>query len=237
MFTPNLKNYLIPLEIIYRNGLPEGSSVFKRLAQGKITLKDLGLDHYPKPGEKLSKPIFDVSTKLEETDRYVTWAEAQKIAGLTDNEIEEMKNVLTKVNDIITAVASRAGLENEDGKIELAFDPERRLMVVDVVGTLDECRFTYSGLHVSKEVARKFYRKTKWYKDVEEAKRKAEAQGIKDWRNICRSKPPPLDQRLKRLISEMYMAAANELTNRQLFETPTLAEVIEKYRKYLEENL
>ena len=237
MFTPNLKNYLIPLEIIYRNGLPEGSSVFKRLAQGKITLKDLGLDHYPKPCEKLSKPIFDVSTKLEETDRYVTWAEAQKIAGLRDNEIEEMKNVLAKVNDIITAVASRAGLENEDGKIELAFDPERRLMVVDVVGTLDECRFTYSGLHVSKEVARKFYRKTKWYKDVEEAKRKAETQGIKDWRNICRSKPPPLDQRLKRLISEIYMAAANELTNRKLFETPSLAEVIEKYRKYLEENL
>ncbi len=30
MFTPKLKNCLIPLEIIYRNGLPEGSSVFKR---------------------------------------------------------------------------------------------------------------------------------------------------------------------------------------------------------------
>ncbi|MGW8289057.1 MAG: phosphoribosylaminoimidazolesuccinocarboxamide synthase, partial [Candidatus Bathyarchaeia archaeon] len=27
-YTPNLKNCLIPLEIIYRNGLPEGSSVF-----------------------------------------------------------------------------------------------------------------------------------------------------------------------------------------------------------------
>ena len=53
MYTPKLKNCLIPLEIIYRNGLPEGSSVFKRLEQGKITLKDLGLDHYPKPGEQL----------------------------------------------------------------------------------------------------------------------------------------------------------------------------------------
>src|SRR5665648_1006147 len=39
-----LKNCLIPLEIIYRNGLPEGSSVFKRLAQGKVTLQDLGLN-------------------------------------------------------------------------------------------------------------------------------------------------------------------------------------------------
>ena len=49
VYTPNLKNCLIPLEIIYRNGLPEGSSVFKRLEQGKVTLKDLGLDHTPKP--------------------------------------------------------------------------------------------------------------------------------------------------------------------------------------------
>jgi phosphoribosylaminoimidazole-succinocarboxamide synthase len=72
-YTSALKNCLVPLEIIYRNGLPEGSSVFKRLAQGKVTLKDLGLDHQPKSGETLAKPIFDVSTKLEETDRYVTW--------------------------------------------------------------------------------------------------------------------------------------------------------------------
>jgi phosphoribosylaminoimidazole-succinocarboxamide synthase len=28
LYTPSLKNCLIPLEIIYRNGLPEGSSVF-----------------------------------------------------------------------------------------------------------------------------------------------------------------------------------------------------------------
>jgi len=31
VYTPKLKNCLIPLEIIYRNGLPEGSSVFNRL--------------------------------------------------------------------------------------------------------------------------------------------------------------------------------------------------------------
>ncbi|MEM3640555.1 MAG: phosphoribosylaminoimidazolesuccinocarboxamide synthase, partial [Candidatus Bathyarchaeia archaeon] len=34
VYTAKLKNFLIPLEIIYRNGLPEGSSVFKRLEQG-----------------------------------------------------------------------------------------------------------------------------------------------------------------------------------------------------------
>jgi len=40
-YTPSLSNYLIPLEIIYRNGLPEGSSVFKRLEQGEITIEEL----------------------------------------------------------------------------------------------------------------------------------------------------------------------------------------------------
>jgi phosphoribosylaminoimidazole-succinocarboxamide synthase len=234
-FTPNLKNCLIPLEIIYRNGLPEGSSVFKRLEQGKVTIKDLGLDHHPRPGERLIKPIFDVSTKLEEADRYVTWEEARRIAGLTTQEVVAVKAVLSKVNDAISRIASHAGLENEDGKIELAFDDERRFMVVDVVGTLDECRFTYGGVHVSKEAARQFYKKTSWYGDVEEAKKAAEKQGAKDWKALCKSQPPKLDATLKNVISEMYMAAANELTDRKLFDVPRLAEVIKKYREYMSE--
>jgi phosphoribosylaminoimidazole-succinocarboxamide synthase len=232
VFTPSLKNYLIPLEIIYRNGLPEGSSVFKRLEQGLITIKSLGLDHYPKAGEKLKKPIFDVSTKLEEGDRYVSWVEAQKIAGLTDGEVDRVKALLLKVDETITQMAAKAGLENEDGKIELAFDPFRRLMVVDVVGTLDECRFTYDGLHVSKEIARQYYRKTEWYRDVEEAKKKAKEEGVEDWKKLVKNKPPKLDQKLEIIISEMYLATANELTKKKMFAVPKLADIIKEYEKY-----
>lgn len=232
MYTRTLRNSLIPLEIIYRNGLPEGSSIFRRLEQGLITIKELGLDNYPKPGGKLKKPIFDVSTKLEEGDRYISWAEAQQIAGLTDEELKEIKSLLLTVDDTITEIAANAGLENEDGKIELAFDPLRRLMVVDVVGTLDECRFTYNGLHVSKEIARQFYKKTEWHKDVEEAKRIAKDNGIEEWKTLCKLQPPKLDPELKTIISEIYMAAANALTNRQLFDVPNLAEIVKKYREY-----
>jgi phosphoribosylaminoimidazole-succinocarboxamide synthase len=235
VYTSNLKNCLIPLEIIYRNGLPEGSSVFKRLEQGKVTLNVLGLDHYPKPGETLAKPIFDVSTKLEETDRYVTWTEAQKIAGLTDKELVDVKSVLLKADETITEAARNAGLKNEDGKIELAFNEKRGLMVVDVVGTLDECRFTYGGVHVSKEIARQYYKKTNWYLDLEEAKKTAEAKGVKDWKALCKSQPPKLDQQLKLVISEMYMSAANELTKHKLFDAPKLASVIEEYKEYMGE--
>lgn len=230
MYTPNLTNFLIPLEIIYRNGLPEGSSVFKRLEQGQLTIQELGLNRYPKAGDRLSKPIFDVSTKLEEKDRYLSWKEARETAGLSVDEVEEVRELLFKVNKIITQVAMKADLENEDGKIELAFNPQRRLMVVDIVGTLDECRFTFEGLHVSKEIARQYYRKTSWYKDVEEAKRKAEAEGIKDWKSICRSQPPKLDPELRSVISKMYMAAANEVTEHKFFEVPPLTDVIDRYK-------
>jgi phosphoribosylaminoimidazole-succinocarboxamide synthase len=233
VYTPQLRNCLIPLEIMYRNGLPEGSSVFKRLEQGQVTVKDLGLDHYPKAGERLKKPIFDVSTKLEEKDRYVTWEEAKGLAGLTYGEVVEIQNWLLKVDKTITEIASKADLVNEDGKIELAFDPLRKLMVVDVVGTLDECRFTYNGLHVSKEVARQYYRKTEWFRDVEEAKKKAEKEGIEDWKKLCKTQPPKLDPTLKSIISQMYMATANELTRKNMFDVTDLANIVEKYRKYV----
>ena len=233
LYTSNLKNCLIPLEIIYRNGLPEGSSVFKRLEQALVTVEDLGLDHYPKAGERLKKPIFDVSTKLEEGDRYVSWAEAQRIAGLTEKEVAEVKGLLLKVDDLITQLAADAGLVNEDGKIELAFDPLRRLMIVDVVGTLDECRFTYDGLHVSKEIARQYYRRTDWFRDVEEAKKKAEKEGVEDWKKLVKTKPPKLDPTLRTIISQMYTTTANELTKRRIFDVSDLAKVIEKYLDYI----
>jgi phosphoribosylaminoimidazole-succinocarboxamide synthase len=231
-FTPNLTNFLIPLEIIYRNGLPEGSSVFKRLREGTITIEDLGLDHYPKPGERLTRPIFDVSTKLEEADRYLTWEEAREISGMTTEEIDDAKTTLLKVDNLTTQIALKADLENEDGKIELGFDPQRKLMVVDVVGTLDECRFTYEGMHVSKEIARRFYRNTRWYKDVEDAKKRAEEEGTKDWKRLCRSNPPKIDVELKNLISQMYMAVANAITERNMFEVPDLADIFERLRRY-----
>ena len=235
VFTHDLVNFLVPMEIMYRNSLPEGSSIFKRLKNGQISYGDLGLDHHPKPGEKLEKPFFDVSTKLEEKDRYVTWSEAQRIASLTDEEVEEIKDKLSHTNNLISKIAARANLQNDDGKIELAFDGNRKLIVVDVIGTLDECRFTYEGFHVSKEIARQYYKKTKWYKDVEEAKREADIKGIKDWKSLCRSQPSKLDPSLKKIICDMYMAAANECTGLNLFDVSNLTSIIKEYRGYLSE--
>jgi phosphoribosylaminoimidazole-succinocarboxamide synthase len=236
VFTSEFTNFLIPLEVIYRNGLPEGSSVFKRLESGDIDYTSFGLDHYPNPGERLEQPIFDVSTKLEERDRYITWKEAQAMAKLKDLELDEIKKVLSDVNNLITEIAKKADLANEDGKIELAYGPNRVLMLVDVIGTLDECRFTYNEIHVSKEIARQFYKTMEWYRDVENAKKIAKVQRIRDWKKLCKSKPQNLDPELKEIISQMYTSTANAFLGKNVFDSPKLEDVVNSYKGWLESN-
>ena len=75
-YNANLSNILIPLEVIYRNSLPAGSSVFRRLEKGSLSLAEIGMDKMPQPGMVLDNPILDASTKLEVTDRYMSWKEA-----------------------------------------------------------------------------------------------------------------------------------------------------------------
>lgn len=222
-------NFLIPLEIIYRNSLPEGSSIFRRLKEGSLKLSALGLKKMPLPGMVLEKPFLDVSTKLETSDRYISWEEAKNIANLTNDRISEIKRTLFLINEIITKEVSKAGLKNEDGKVEFGIDEKQNLIVVDALGTLDECRFTLDGSQISKEIARTFYRTTPWYENVESAKKKNRIE----WKKLVEILPPLLPVRLKNLISLLYQASANEITGRKWFkDIPLLKEIIEEIKKF-----
>lgn len=223
-------NFLIPIEVIYRNYLPEGSSVFKRIQRGEISPADLGLTQMPVPNQKLDKPILDVSTKLEITDRYMNWDEAMKISGMNENELQSLKQLTLTINSLITQEFSRIGLINEDGKIELGFDSNRNLIIVDVLGTLDECRFTYEGLPVSKEIARIYYRNTDWAKAVDEAK----AKDRQHWKEICTIQPPHLPERLVMLISQLYRICTNLITGKEWFAgVPSLDTIVGEIKKEL----
>lgn len=215
-------NMLIPLEIIYRNSLPEGSSIFKRLHEGQITLENIGLKDIPQPGQVLDIPIIDVSTKLESTDRDITWKEAQNIAALTDKELRQIKDAILKINEIISGEVVKLRLINNDGKMEFGFNEHRELIVVDVIGTPDECRFTFDGIAVSKEMARIYYRNTDWFKKVNEAKKKDPVK----WKEYVGSNPPHMPERLVELISGLYQSFCNELTKRKWFDVPTLKDII-----------
>ncbi len=212
-FKSERTNFLIPLEVIYRNSLPEGSSVFKRLKLGTLKLEALGLKEMPAPGTMLATPLFDVSTKLESTDRYLSWNEAKDIAGLSEQELQDLKKAVMDIDNLLTKEAGKAGLVNEDGKVEFGFDENRNLMLLDTVGTLDECRFTFNGLPVSKEILRKHYRGGAWHNEVEDAKKNG---GI-EWKRLVKSRPNPLSPELKQLASDMYKSACNELTGREWF--------------------
>jgi phosphoribosylaminoimidazole-succinocarboxamide synthase len=228
IFKKEKNNFLIPLEIIYRNYLPEGSSVFKRLKEGSLKIDDLGLNNIPFPGQKLEKPIIDFSTKLEVNDRYLKKDEARDISGLSLEEFNKLIELTLKIDEMITKEGERIGLINEDGKIEYAFDFERNIMVVDVIGTLDECRFTYNGIPISKELARIYYRKTNWYKEIENAK----AKDRFNWKKYV-SPPPPLTKELKNLISSIYMSYTNEITNKEWFNTLPLKDLLKKIKEIL----
>jgi len=224
-------NCLIPLEVIYRNSLPAGSSVFKRLKKGTLSLADLGLNQLPEPNTILPAPLLDCSTKLEATDRYLSWEEARQISGMNPAEINGLKSATQSINDLITRQAHAVGLFNEDGKIEFAFTLNRNLMVVDVLGTPDECRFTADGIPVSKEVARIFYRKTAWFTDVEAAKQKDPV----NWKQYVKTQPPKLPKRLYELISHLYKASCNEITQRRWFSVPALSTILQYIKEQIED--
>lgn len=223
-------NFLVPLEVIYRKSLPEGSSVFKRLREGNLKLEKLGLKEMPPPGQILDNSFLDVSTKLEASDRYLSWDEVKEIAYLKDNEINEIKRITLLVNKLIIGEAEKIGLKYEDGKIEFGFDEDRNLLIIDVLGTLDECRFTYEGMPVSKEIARIYYRKTPWYQVVLEAKKK----DLLNWKKQVSFNPSPLPDRLKELISMAYCAFTNEITGRVWFpKIPAMKEILEEIISFI----
>jgi len=233
IYKKETSNFLIPLEVIYRNYLPEGSGLLKRLREGKVTIENLGLSQMPQPGQRLEKPVVDLSTKLEATDRYLSWEEAGTLADLTERELEEIKRITLLVNDIITREVNRLGLLHEDGKVEFGFDESRGLLMVDVLGTPDESRFSFNNIPVSKEAARIWYRKTDWFQDVEEAKKRDRLS----WKGLVKSKPPALPLRLAELIAYLYRSFCNELTGRRWFPSPSLKDILSELNSLISADL
>ena len=65
-----------------------------------------------------------------------------------------------------------------------------------------------------------------------EAKKKAEKQGVKDWRQLVKTQPPKLDTKLRDAISKIYMSASNDLTGKKIFPVTKLAEIVETFRQF-----
>jgi phosphoribosylaminoimidazole-succinocarboxamide synthase len=219
-------HYLVPLEIVFRNAVPVGSSLRKRTDPA-----DLGLayDEWPDEPVSLPDPVVEFSTKYEEQDRYLGDDEADRIAGRAS--LTDLRDVALAVNRVVTDRAAETGFAHEDGKIEcLWMDGEVR--VADVAGTFDENRFSYDGQQVSKEVVRQFYKRfdPEWVDAVSEAKSQADAEGVADWRPLCESEPDSLPADVRQAVADLYAAGTNAYTGGSWFDAPEIADAVDAVR-------
>ncbi len=220
------ENYLIPLEVIFRNTVPLGSSLRSRADPEAF---GLGYTEWPDEPVDLPDPIVEFTTKYEESDRYLSRENADFVAGPAD--IDTLESIAREVNEVVTETAAAAGLTHEDGKIEcLYYDGEIR--VADVVGTFDENRFAHEGQQLSKEVIRQYHKRTQpeWVEAVSAAKARAKADDVADWRELCDVDPDPLPPHVVDAAREMYTAGTNAYLGRDLFDAPPIEDAVAAIR-------
>ncbi len=220
------ENYLIPLEIVFRNTVPVGSSLRRRRDPGEF-----GLDYEKWPDEAvdLPDPVVEFSTKYEEQDRYLDREAADRIAGKAS--VDALEELALAVNHVVTERAADGGFVHEDGKIECLYH-RGTIKVADVVGTFDENRFSYDGQEVSKEVVRQYYKRAdpEWVAAVGDAKAAADERGVADWRTLCDVGPDPLPEDVVRAVADMYAAGANAYTGSEWFDAPDVDAAVDAVR-------
>jgi phosphoribosylaminoimidazole-succinocarboxamide synthase len=217
------ENHLIPLEIVFRNTVPVGSSLRSRADPADF---DLDFDTWPDEVVDLPEPVVEFSTKLEESDRYLDRSEADRIAGPVD--VDRLEDLALTVDEVVTDRADEVGLVHEDGKIE-CFYYDGEVRVADVVGTFDENRFSYDGQEVSKEVIRQYHKRTQpeWVEAVAAAKDRAKTEDVADWKALCDHEPEPLPEHVVDAARDLYTAGTNAYVGRDLFDAPPLSEAVE----------
>lgn len=210
---------LVPLEVVFRFGAPEGSSFLSRVEENPNYAQTFGFAETPRAGEMFPYPIVEFFTKLEPTDRFLTVEEAKQVAALTQAELDGLVAMSTLLALRLKDLFSPLGLELWDGKFEFAFTPgtsgERSFMLVDSIGP-DELRLMGpSGVHFSKEFLRRVYRGGAWYQAMEKAKKLAKERGEKDWKKICREElkeaPEKLSAKALEAARLLYPSLANGL--------------------------
>ena len=171
-------NYLIPLEFICRYYV--AGSLFDRIKNKEIKNETLGFDrdYNVKYGDKLPTPFFEVTTKLEKTDRNLGLDEALRISGLSKDEYKETKETFLKIDNRMNSAVRQRGLIHVDGKKEFAFDENRSIMLIDTFGTADEDRFWDRNkyekgefVELSKEYVRQYYREINYYEKITSARK------------------------------------------------------------------
>lgn len=207
---PGQRNFLIPLECIAR--YYAAGSLMDRIKTGEVPLNRLGLAKAPNYGDKLPRPFVEFTTKLEHTDRPLSDVEAQKLAVMTDEEWYQLEETILRIDGLINSAVEKRGLIHVDGKKEFAFDEQRRIMVIDTFGTLDEDRWwdleayqkRKETVELSKEVVRQHYRGTGYHEALYAARKAGQPEPP------IPALPPAVVQQVSDLYVQMYERITGE---------------------------
>ena len=199
-------NILVPLEVIYRFGVPKGSSLLKRYSTEEQWIA-AGYARKYHEGEDFAQVKLDYTTKLERLDRVLSEQEARELSGMDEVEWKNLNEFATATATRVREIFNQSELKLWDGKFEFALDENRKPMLVDSIG-LDEIRLTYQGTPLSKELLRQLYVASDWYQALTKAK-EASPQNFKD---VCelelKQKPEPLARDQLAAISDLYGAVS-----------------------------
>ena len=210
---------LIPLEVVFRFGMPAGSSLEQRLSTIKGYAQTLGFSKEPEPNKWFDFPVLEFFTKLEPKDRFLSVQEAALLSGLSASEFNTMTEVAQDVALALHELFARAGIELWDGKVELLSSrtnvaDDASIVLADSIGP-DELRLLFDGQQLSKEMIRQFYRGSDWENKLKEAQKQATQRGTTAWKEICmrelQSTPEPLSPQFKDSVCKLYGVLANAL--------------------------
>lgn len=187
---------LIPLEVIFRFGVPKGSNLLTRK------------DWYPFPiheGAEFEKPLIEFSTKLESKDRMLTYQEATLLLKGSAETLAQVHGRTHAVALFLQRLFKERGLKLWDGKLEWA-QMDGAVCLVDSIGP-DELRVGLDGAVMSKQFLRDYYLGSPWEQALVQAKELAKQRATSDWKSIVRGE---LKQQPVPLSAE-YLDAATAL--------------------------
>ncbi|MFC1888900.1 phosphoribosylaminoimidazolesuccinocarboxamide synthase [Thermodesulfobacteriota bacterium] len=215
-----LKHCLIPLENVFRFGVPKGSSLLERMNDDPGYHKELGLMRKPREGAMLPRPVVELFSKLEPSDRHLPLETALNFSGLDNESFHSLLERTLLAAVFLMYAFSQAGIRLWDGKFEFVRSPEG-IVLADAI-TPDELRLTVKGVQISKEPIRQYYRRYRapFVKAVTEAKKIA-AKTNRKISNIVKtdlgSPPAKMEAEFKKVMEAMYTGVTAEVTGLDVF--------------------